>query len=413
MLHLEISEIVYKFVTIIRNGLLVFICIATPWLSACSKPQPAALPPPVVEVADVVQKDVPIIDEWVGTTDGLVNATILAQVTGYLISQNYKEGDAVKKGQMLFEIDPRPFQAALDQAKGNLLQVEATYKNAHADLLRNQPLFDSGAISKERLDSYVSADQAAEGRLLAAKAAVEKAQLDLGFTKITSPIDGVAGIAKAQIGDLVGPAGQSKELTTVSTIDPIKVYYSITEQAYLRGMKQFGIIDIASGLEEAKKLRTELLLEDRSVYPHQGKFYAIDRHVDTRTGTLRMAALFPNPNYLLRPGQFVRVRVLIDTKKGALLVPQRAVTEFQGMYQVAVVDTENKVDIRSVKPGERYGSLWEIKKGLKPGERIIAEGVQKVKQGMPVNPKPFVSSTPVAVPEATTKREHQPATEGR
>ncbi len=412
MLHVGIFEIGYKFVTIIRNGLLVFICISIPWLSACSKPQPAALPPPVVEVAEVVQKDVPIVDEWVGTTDGLVNATILAQVTGYLISQNYKEGEAVKKGQMLFEIDPRSFQAALDQAKGNLLQMEATYKNAHADLLRQQPLFDSGAISKERLDSYFSADQAAEGRLLAAKAAVEKSQLDLGFTKITSPIDGVAGIATAQVGDLVGPAGQSRELTTVSTIDPIKVYYSINEQTYIRGMKRFGT-DLASGLEQVKKLQTELMLEDGSLYPHQGRFYAIDRQVDVRTGTLRVAALFPNPNYFLRPGQFVKVRVLVDTKKGALLVPQRAVTQFQGMYQVAVVNTENKVDIRSVKPGERYGSLWEIEKGLKLGERVIAEGVQKVKQGMPVNPKPFAPPSPVAVPEATAKPENPPATEGR
>jgi membrane fusion protein (multidrug efflux system) len=222
----------------------------------------------------------------------------------------------------------------------------------------------------------------------------------------------VAGIAKAQIGDLVGPAGQSKELTTVSTIDPIKVYYSITEQTYMRGMKRFAA-DLASGLEQAKKLQTELMLEDGSLYPHQGKFYAIDRQVDVRTGTLRVAALFPNPNYLLRPGQFVRVRVLVDTKKEALLVPQRAVTEFQGMYQVAVVDTENKVDIRSVKPGERYGSLWEIEKGLKPGERVIAEGVQKVKQGMPVNPKPFVPSSPEAVPEAAKKPEQLPAKEGR
>ena len=412
MLHPEIIEIGYKFVTIIRSGLLVLVCIVLPWLSACSKEKPAALPPPVVEIAEVVRKDVPIIDEWVGTTEGLVNATILAQVTGYLISQNYKEGDAVKKGQMLFEIDPRPLQAALDQAKGNLLQMEATYTNAHADLLRHQPLFDSGAISKERLDSYVSANQAAEGRLLAAKAAVERAQLDLGFTKIISPIDGVAGIAKAQIGDLVGPAGQSKELTTVSTIDPIKVYYAITEQTYIKGMKRFAT-DLASGLEQAKKLQTEMILEDGSVYPHQGRFYAIDRQVDVRTGTLRIAALFPNPNYFLRPGQFVRVRVLVDTKKGALLVPQRAVTEFQGMYQVAVVGPENKVDIRSVKPGERHGSLWEIEKGLKPGESVIAEGVQKVKQGMPVNPKPFVPTSPVVVPEAASKSEHLPSTEGR
>jgi membrane fusion protein (multidrug efflux system) len=379
-------------------------------LCACSKEQPAALPPPVVETVEVVQKDVPVVDEWVGTTDGLVNATILAQVTGYLISRNYKEGDNVKKGQMLFEIDPRPFQAALDQAKGNLLQMEATYRNAHADLLRQQPLFDSGAISKERLDSYVSADQAAEGRLLSAKAAVEKAELDLGFTKIQSPIDGVAGMAKAQIGDLVGP--QSGELTTVSTIDPIKVYYAITEQTYIKNMKRFAT-DLPSSLEQAKKLQTELILEDGSVYAHQGKFYAADRQVDLRTGTLRFAALLPNPNYFLRPGQFVRVRVLVDTKKGALLIPQRAVTEFQGMHQVVVVDAENKVDIRSVKPGERYGALWEIEKGLKPGERVVAEGVQKVKQGMLVNPKPFAPASSATTPEASHKPERVPATEGR
>ncbi len=411
MLHPGISEIDYKFVTIIRNGLLVFVCMALPCLFACSKEQPAALPPPVVEIAEVVQKDVPIVHEWVGTTDGLVNATILAQVTGYLISQNYKAGDSVKKGQMLFEIDPRPFQAALEQAQGTLLQMEASYKNAHANLLRHQPLFDQGAISKEALDSYISADKSAEGQVLAAKAAVEKAQLDLGFTKITSPIDGVAGIAKAQVGDLVGPAGQRTELTTVSTIDPIKVNFFISEQDYIDWMKQFATP--ASGLEQAKKMRADLMLEDGSVYPHQGKFYAIDRQVDVRTGTLRVEAVFPNPNYLLRPGQFVRVRVLVDTKKGALLVPQRAVMELQGMYEVAVVDTGNKVDIRNVKPGERYGSLWEIEEGLKPGERVVAEGVQKIKQGIRVNPKPFAPSSPVPVHKATTKPEHLPATEGR
>src|SRR5208283_4831529 len=230
MLHPEISEIGYKFVTIIRNGLLVFICISIPWLSACSKPQQAALPPPVVEIAEVVQKDIPIVHEWVGTTDGLVNATILAQVAGYLISQDYKEGEEVKKGKTLFEIDPRPFQAVLDETKGNLSRMEAVYINAHANFLRHKPLLDSGAISKEAFDSYLSADKSADGQVLAAKAAVEKAQLDLGFTKITSPIDGVAGIAKAQVGDLVGPTGQSRELTTVSTIDPIKVKFFISEQ---------------------------------------------------------------------------------------------------------------------------------------------------------------------------------------
>ena len=216
----------------------------------------------------------------------------------------------------------------------------------------------------------------------------------MAFTKITSPIDGVAGIAKAQVGDLVGPAGQSGELTTVSTIDPIKVNFAVNEQTYIDFMKRFST-DFASGLEQAQKLQIELILEDGSLYPHKGKFYAIDRQVDVRTGTLRVEALFPNPNYFLRPGQFARVRVLIDTKKGALLIPQRAVTELQGMLPSGRGRTpDNKVDIRSVKPGERYGSLWEIEEGLKPGERVIAEGVQKVKQGMPVNPKPFAPASP-------------------
>lgn len=413
MLHVGISQIGYKFVTIIRNGLLVLVCVTFLWLSACSKEQQAAMPPPVVEIAEVVQKDIPIVHEWVGTTDGLVNATILAQVAGYLISQDYKEGEQVKKGKTLFEIDPRPFQAVLDETKGNLSRMEAVYINAHANFLRHKPLLDSGAISKEAFDSYLSADKSADGQVLAAKAAVEKAQLDLGFTKITSPIDGVAGIAKAQVGDLVGPTGQSRELTTVSTIDPIKVKFFISEQDYINWMKRLAITSPASVLEQAKTMQAEMILQDGSVYPHEGKFYAMDRQVDLRTGTLGVQAVFPNPNYLLRPGQFVRLRVLIDTKKRALLVPQRAVTELQGMYEVAVVDTGNKVDIRNVKPGERYGSLWEIEDGLKLGERVIAEGVQKVRQGMPVNPKPFAPSSPAAAPKATTKPEHVPATEGR
>jgi membrane fusion protein (multidrug efflux system) len=412
MLPLGISGIGYGFVAIKRSALFVLVCTALLWLSACSKQQPAAIPPPVVKIAEVVQKDVPIVKEWVGTTDGLVNATILAQVTGYLISQNYRVGDSVKKGQMLFEIDPRPFQAALEQAQGTLLQTEASYKDAHAKLLRHQPLFDQGAISKESLDSYIAADKSAKGQQLAAKAAAEKAQLNLGFTNITSPIDGVAGIAKAQVGDLVGPAVQCKEsLTTVSTIDPIKANFFITEQDYINWMKQYATP--ASGLEQAKKMQAELILEDGSIYPHQGSFYGIDRQVDVRTGTLRVETLFPNPSYLLRPGQFVRVRVLVDTKKGALLVPQRAVIELQGMYEVAVVDAGNKIDIRNVTPGERYGSMREIEKGLKLGERVVAEGVQKVKRGMLVNPKPFAPSSSVPVHKATTKQEHLPATEGR
>ncbi len=405
-----LSGIGCGFVAVMRSALFVLVCAAFLWLSASSKPQPAAMPPPIVEIAEVVQEDVPIVREFVGITDGLVNATIRAQVAGYLIRQDYKEGDPVKKGQMLFEIDPRTFQAALDQAQATLSQMEALYADAHANLLRNKPLFDQEVLAKKNLDASVAADKSAESQVLAAKAAVEKARLDLDFTKITSPIDGVAGFAKAQVGDLVGP--QTGELTTVSTIDPIKVNFAVNEQTYSDHMKRFAT-DFASGYKQAQQLEVELISEDGSLYPHKGKFHAIDRGVDVRTGTLRVEAVFPNPNYFLRPGQFARVRVLLDTQKGALLIPQRAVTQLQGIYQVAVVGADNKVDIRNVKPGERYGSLWKIEEGLKPGERVISEGVQKVRQGMPVNPKPFAPASSATVPEASPKQEHLPATEGR
>jgi membrane fusion protein (multidrug efflux system) len=412
MLRPGIFGIRSGFVMIIRSALCVLICTALLSLSACTKEQPATtLRAPEVEIVEVVQKDVPIVHEWVGTADGLVNATIRAQVTGYLISQNYNEGELVQKGQVLFEIDPRPFQAALDQAQATLAQMEALYEDAHANLLRDKPLFDQGVLAKKNLDATVASESSLRAQLLATKAAVEKARLDLGFTKITSLIDGVAGIAKAQVGDLVGPAVQGGELTTVSTINPIKVKFAVTEKAYIDFMRRFP--SEASGLEQARKLQVELILDDGSIYPHKGKVYAVNRQVDVRTGTLELEALFPNPANFLRPGQFARVRVLIDTKRGALLIPQRAVTELQGGYQVAVVGAENKVEIRSVKPGERYGSLWEIEEGLKPGERVVAEGVQKVKQGMLVNPKPFSPASSAAVPEASPKPEHLPATPGR
>jgi membrane fusion protein (multidrug efflux system) len=358
------------------------------FISACGKEKKAGPPPtPDVEVAEVIVKDIPIVHEWVGTADGLVNATIRAQVTGYLIRQAYHEGDLVKKGQLLFEIDPRPFRAALDQAEGVLAQMEALHENARANLGRVKPLAAQNALSKKDLDDAISAEGSARAQVISAKAAVEKARLDLGFTRITSLINGMAGIARAQVGDLVGPAVQGGELTTVSTIQPIKIYYTINEQAYIAFMKRFS--SEAAGLEEARKLRIELILGDGSLYPHAGRFYAIDRQVDVRTGTLRVAALFPNPTNILRPGQFVRVRVLIGTRQRALLIPQRSVMELQGSYQVAVVDSDNKVDIRTVKPGERVGTLWVIDEGLKPGERVVAEGLQKVKEGIAVKPKPF------------------------
>ncbi|WP_298439011.1 efflux RND transporter periplasmic adaptor subunit [Geobacter sp.] len=342
----------------------------------------------------VVRRDVPIVHEWVGTADGLVNATIRAQVTGYLIRQDYREGDVVRKGQVLFEIDPRPFRAALDQAKGELARQEAQHANAKANLDRIRPLVAQNAVSKKDLDDAIGAEQSTLAAVIAARAAVENARLNLGFTRITSLINGVAGLARAQVGDLVGPAAQGGELTTVSTINPIKVRYTVNEQAYIDFMRRFS--SEAAGLEEARKLEIELFLADGSRYPYRGTFYAIDRQVDVRTGTLRVEALFPNPRHLLRPGQFVRVHVHIGIKKGALLIPQRAVTELQGGYQVAVVGPGNRVEVRAVKAGERVGTLWVIDEGLKPGERVVAEGVQKVRQGLAVTPKPFAPASTAA-----------------
>lgn len=387
--------------------IIIIFCSVSIFLAGCKKEEKPSPLPPVVEVMAVIQKDVPIQHEWVGTTDGMVNATIRAQVTGYLIRQNYKEGDMVKKGQVLFEIDPRPFQAALDQAKGALARQEAQYENARANLARVRPLAEQNALSKKDLDDSVGAEQSALAGVTAARAAVEKARLDLGFTKITSLIDGMAGLAKAQVGDLIGPA-QAGELTTVSTINPIKVYYTINEQAYIDFMKQFS--SEADGLEHARKLKLELILADGSLYPYKGTVYAFDREVNVRTGTLRVAGLFPNPANLLRPGQFVNVRVLAGIKKGALLVPQRAVTELQGSYQVAVLGTDNRIDIRTVKAGDVVGPLWIINEGLKPGERIVVEGVQKVRQGIAVTAKPFIPGVP---PEQETSPARRPSAVGR
>ena len=366
---------IFRLVSVIIIPMLLFTA------TGCKKKQIEAPQPPVVDVADVVQKDVPIYMEWVASTDGSVNATIRAQVSGYLIKRYYKEGDVVKKGQRLFQIDPRLFQAALDQAKGELALQQARWNTAKANLQRIKPLAEQNAVSQKDLDDATGQEQATHAAVIAAQATVEKARLDLGFTKVTSLIDGVAGIAKAQIGDLVGP-GQIEELTTVSTVNPIKVYVPISEQEYLKAMEERS--------KRTEKAILEMILSDGSVYPHKGEFTFADRQVDPTTGTIKVASLFPNPGNLLRPGQFARIRAQIGIVSGALLVPQRAVVDIQGTYQIAVVGPGNKVDIRMVEVGERVGSLWVISKGLKTGEKIVVEGVQKVKQGMPVVPKPFV-----------------------
>jgi membrane fusion protein (multidrug efflux system) len=342
-----------------------------------------------VEVVRVVQQDVPIYSEGVGTTDGMVNAVIKAQVSGYLMKQNYDEGAFVRKGQVLFEIDPRKFQAALDQAKGEWAKAKAQLVKTELDVKRDKPLAQGGAISQKELDDSIQANIAAAASVASAKAAVEQAELNLSFSKIIAPIDGIVGIAKAQIGDLVGPGD---ELASMSTLDPIRVYVNISEQEYLRYAGKLNQGYKNKDREEHKS-DLELVLADGSLYPKKGEFFVADRQVDVKTGTIRLAARFPNPDNILRPGQFARIRVVTNTKHGALLVPQRSVTELQGGYQVAVVTSDNKVEIRPVKVGERTGNLWIVEEGLAAGERVVVEGVQKVKPGMTIAPKAF-GSTP-------------------
>ncbi|MRR33555.1 efflux RND transporter periplasmic adaptor subunit [bacterium] len=349
-------------------------------ITGCEKKKEGPPPPPIVEVVPVVQQDVPVYLEYVASTDGSVNASIRPQVTGYLISQNYKEGDVVRKGQVLFRIDPRVFQAALDQANGQLAQQQARWTTAKANLRRIKPLAAQNAVSQKDLDDATGQEQSTHAEVIAAQAAVDKARLDLGFTRVTSLIDGVAGIAKAQIGDLVGP-GQIGELTTVSTVDPIKVYVPVSEQQYLKAME--------NQMNRTNSTILELILANGSTYPHKGKITFADRQIDPKTGTIKVAALFPNPGNLLRPGQFAKVRAIMGIERNALLVPQRAVTEMQGKLMVAVIGPDNKATIRPVESGQRFGQLQVISSGLKPGEKIVAEGIQKVKEGMTVSPKPF------------------------
>ena len=385
--------------------------------------------PTTVDVVEVEQKDVPIYTEWIGTTDGVVNAEIKAQVSGYLLKQDYTEGSLVKKGQLLFEIDPRPFQTVVDQgegqlaqangqvaqAKAQLTQAEAQLAVAEANQVRTQldvdrytPLAKQEAITQQDLDNATQNNVGAKAQVQAAKAqietaraqiqaanaavqavtaTVETARLNLSFTRLTSPIDGLVGMAQQQVGALVSPA--SGPVTTVSTVDPIKVNFTASEREYLDFHRRYST---PATLEAARRgLRLELILADGTVYPRIGTYYFADREISQGTGSIRVAGLFPNPDNLLRPGQYGRVRTSIRTQEGALLIPQRAVTEMQGTYQVAVVNADNKISIRNVKPSDRVGNLWIIDDGLKAGERVIAEGVQKVRAGMTVNPKPYAA----------------------
>jgi len=364
--------------------------------TACDKEKAAPPGPPAVEVVSVAQRDVPIYMEWIGSLDGNVNAVIRPQVTGYLIKQNYREGDLVKQGQPLFEIDPRTFEAAVEEAKGLRAQQVARFETTKANLDRIKPLAAVNAVSQKDLDDATGAHLSAKAQLEAADASLKTAKLNLAFTKITSPVTGIAGIAKAQIGDLLSPS-MPTELTTVSTVDPVKVYFNISEREYLKVANAA----LAAG-SKPERVPLELFLVDGSLYPHAGKVAVLNRQVDVSTGTFKVAALFPNPDNLLRPGQYGKVRATMSVDKGALLVPQRAVTEIQGKYLVAVVGADNKVDIRPVTVGERVGTEWVIAKGLQPGEQVIAEGTQKVRPGATVAPKPFVAGAPAEKPAAPT-----------
>jgi RND family efflux transporter MFP subunit len=361
--------------------LLLVLMLAA--LGGCGgvKASAPATKPPEVEVVDVIQKDVPIVSDWTATLDGFVNAQIQPRVAGYLTKQNYTEGSYVRKGQVLFEIDPRPFVAILNQAKGQLAQAEAGLGKAQQDVKRDKPLAEARAIAQSQFDNDIQAELGAKAAVETARASVEQAELNVGFTKVTSLVDGIAGIAQTQIGNLVS---NTTVLTSVSQVNPIKAYFSISEQQYM--VSQGGG---KSGPQKDawKGVKLKLVLSDGSTFPHEGAFLLADRQVDANTGTIRVVGSFPNPNNLLRPGQFGRVVAEMGTQKSALLVPQRAVTELQGSYQLAVVGSDNKVSIRPVKVGPNIGKMLIIQDGLKAQERVIVEGLQKVKDGTVVTTK--------------------------
>jgi membrane fusion protein (multidrug efflux system) len=344
--------------------------------AGCSKSEAAkpASPPPGVVVTSVVQHDEPIVREWIGTTQGDVNAEIRPKVDGYVLRRVYTEGSYVRAGELLFEIDARQLQSQLQQAQANLAQVEANLAKADRDVARFEPLAKEKAISQQELDNARSAQSAARASVGALRAAVDNARLNLAWTRVTSPIGGIAGIAQAQVGNLVSP---STVLTTVSKVDPIRVTFPMSEQEYLAYEKD----------PSMRKAALELVLSDGSVFPQKGRIAVAGRDIDVKTGTITVVGLFPNPGNLLRPGQFAKVRATTEVRHGALMIPQRAVNEMQGIYQVAVVGADNKAEVRPVELGARAGTMWIVEKGLSPGETIVVEGFSRVKSGELVSPK--------------------------
>lgn len=347
--------------------------------NACSKKEPPPPPPPEVQVAEVTQKDVPIYIELVGATLGSEDVEIRARVEGYLSSVNFTEGSFVKKGQLLYKIDPQPFQAALSQAQANLQTAKARLEKTNNDVTRYKPLVEQKAVSQQELDNALSAQEAARSQVTAYDAVVAKAKLDLAYTTISSPIDGLIGTTQKKVGSLVG-RGENTLLNTISQTNPILFRCAIAEAEYLRLARARA--DRDRSLE--KKFGVELILADGTVHPHKGRLDAIERAVDPTTGTLTGQFSFPNPERILRPSQYGRARFVTDLKQDAVLVPQRAVQEIQGLYSVMVVKPDTTVEQRMVKAGERVGNLWLVDSGVKPGEKVIVEGIQRVRPGVKV-----------------------------
>lgn len=373
---------------------------------ACERNEsPTAPPPPDVLVTTAATRDVPVYREWIGTLDGSENADIRARVTGYLLKRDYREGSLVKKGDLLFEIDPRPFEAALAEAKSQLEQGKATQLASQAEFQRSDELFKKNVISEKEYVNKTQLNESNIAKVGALKASLDQAQLNLDFCKVISPVDGIAGIAQAQVGDLVGTAS-STVLTSVSTLDPAKILFPISEMDYLAASAR-----VQETLDKPVDQRPEIievLLADGSIFPHKARILSVDRQVKASTGTILVTALLPNPGNVLRPGFFARARIVANVLKDAVVVPQRAVQEIQGSYQLALVGTDGKAEIRPVQAGPRIGTDWVITSGLKPGEKVVVEGIQKVKTGMPVAAKPWTPPSERA-PAAPAADEEKPA----
>ena len=379
-------------------GVLV-ICVG--FSTGCSR-KPAQVPAnaPEVLVTTVTPQDVPRVLERVATLDGFINANINAQVQGYIVSRDYQEGSVVKKGDLLFQIDPRPFEAALAQAKGTLARDKANQAKADADEKRAMDLFKKKVISDQERDTAIATAGSTRANVEADEAAVQQAELNLGYTKITAPIDGLAGFAINQVGDLVSPS--TGPLTTVSQVDPIKAVVTAGEGPFTDFVSRHP--DPKERNAYVKTLEFDLILGNGEVYPHKGNFYALDRSLDPKTGSIRYYVTFPNPGNMLRPGQFGNVRFVADMKKGAMVIPQEAVNELQGSYQVAVVDENNKVSIRPVKMGERIGAMWEVTEGLKPGDKVVVQGLQKAREGSTVTAKDWTPPADALVSKADQQK---------